>query len=125
MEKYKKQTRPFIVPTTDGKHIEEHFGNASIEADISLARMIAPPGWSEPYQKPDFDEYTYVISGQKQIEVNGEKIILKEGESIRISRGTRVRYSNPFDAPCEYISVCRPPFSIDRVHREDSEETPN
>ena len=28
--------------------------------------------------------------------------------------------SNPFDKPCEYISVCTPAFSIDLVHRENA-----
>lgn len=118
MKPYYKQTEPFRVPTTDGKLIEEHFGKAATNSDISLAHMIAPPGWSEPFQTPEFDEYTYVISGKKQIEIAGETIILKAGESIRIERGNRVRYSNPFDDECEYISVCNPSFSPDLVHRE-------
>jgi len=50
MKNYKVQKSPFVVPTTDGKLIEEHFGHASINADISMAHMVAPPGWSEPFQ---------------------------------------------------------------------------
>jgi len=50
MKNYKVQRAPFVVPTDDGKLIEEHFGLASIEADLSLAHMIAPPGWSEPFK---------------------------------------------------------------------------
>jgi ethanolamine utilization protein EutQ len=121
MKKYIIQNKPFVVPTTDGKLIEEHFGAASAGGNnISIAHMIAPPQWSEPFQTPDFDEYTYIISGKKQFIIEGETIILSKGQSIRIERGTRIQYSNPFDEPCEYISVCTPAFSIDKVHREES-----
>lgn len=119
MKKYKVQRAPFIVPTEDGKLIEEHFGLASITADLSLAHMIAPPGWSEPYQTPEFDEYTYIIKGEKKFIIDNQEIILKAGESIKISKGTRVQYSNPFDEPCEYIAICRPPFQIDLANREE------
>ncbi len=113
------QTAPFIVPTTDGKLIEEHEGLASTgKENISIARMVAPPGWSEPFQTPDFDEYTLLCSGKKMIEADGEQIILEQGQSILIKAGTKVRYSNPFDEECEYWSVCIPAFSIDAVHRQ-------
>ncbi len=42
--------------------------------------MIAPPGWSEPAQTPDFDEYTIVVKGKKQCIIDGETVILKAGE---------------------------------------------
>ncbi|MGE5401806.1 MAG: cupin domain-containing protein [Ignavibacteriales bacterium] len=119
MEKYEIQLSPFIVPTMDGKLIEEHFGKASINAgDYSFAHMIAPPGWGEPFQTPEFDEITYIISGKKMIEVDEKKIQLETNQSICIKKGTRVRYSNPFDEPVEYVSVCVPAFSMDKVHRE-------
>jgi len=116
---YTLQTDPFIVPTTDGKLIEEHEGVSTGNKAVSIARMIAPPGWGEPFQQPGFDEYTLVSSGRKQIEVDGETLVLTGGQSILIKSGSRVRYSNPFDAPCEYWSVCLPAFSIDTVHRDD------
>ncbi len=118
MKKFYKQTAPLVVPTDDGKLIEEHFGNSTTDA-LSLAHMIAPPGWSEPFQTPDFDEYTYVISGKKQIVIDGEIIILNAGESIKIDKGARIQYSNPFNQSCEYISVCLPAFSVDLVNREE------
>ena len=118
MKKYTIQKSPFVVPTTDGKLIEEHFGNATIQSPISIARMVAPPHWNEPFQTPEFDEYTFIIKGKKQFVIDGELIILKAGESIRINRETRVQYSNPFDEDVEYISICFPAFSIDLVHRE-------
>ncbi len=118
-KKYTIQKSPFVVPTTDGKLIEEHFGLVTdVNSDISLAHMIAPSGWSEPFQTPDFDEYTYIIKGKKQFNIDGERVVLNAGESIKINRGTRVQYSNPFKDSCEYIAVCTPAFSIDKVNRE-------
>jgi len=93
-----KQNNPFVVPTTDGKLIEEHIGASTGETGLSIAHMLAPAGWSEPFQNPEFDEYTLVSRGKK---------------------GSRARYSNPFEEACEYWSVCLPAFSIDNVHRED------
>jgi len=118
-KKYHIQKKPFVVPTTDGKLIEEHFGNASIASNLSIAHMIAPPNWSEPFQNPDFDEYTYIIKGKKQFIIEDEKIVLTAGQSIKINKGTRIQYANPFDEPCEYIAVCLPAFSLDLVNREE------
>jgi mannose-6-phosphate isomerase-like protein (cupin superfamily) len=120
MKKFTIQKEPFIVPTTDGKLIEEHFGKASDgNSQISIAHMVAPPHWSEPFQTPEFTEYTYIIKGKKQFVIEGETVILKSGESIKIEKNTRVQYSNPFNEPCEYIAICTPAFSIDKVHREE------
>jgi mannose-6-phosphate isomerase-like protein (cupin superfamily) len=118
MKNYFIQKEPFKVPTLDGKLIEEHFGHGSIPSNLSIAHMVAPPFWQEPFQTPDFDEYTYIIKGKKQFLVGEEKIILKAGESIKILKGVRVQYSNPFEEECEYISVCNPAFSIQLVNRE-------
>jgi mannose-6-phosphate isomerase-like protein (cupin superfamily) len=81
--------------------------------------MIAPPGWSEPFQTPAFDEYTLISKGKKMFEVDGQQVILQQGQSILISKGTRVRYSNPFEEECEYWSVCVPAFSPEQVNREE------
>ncbi len=118
-KKFHIQNAPFVVPTTDGKLIEEHFGNATDgNTAISIAHMIAPAGWSEPFQTPEFDEYTYIIRGKKMFVIESEKIVLEAGQSIKIEKHTRVQYSNPFEEPCEYIAICTPAFSMDLVHRE-------
>ena len=119
-KKYSIQKAPFVVPTTDGKLIEEHFGNATDgNSNISIAHMLAPAGWSEPFQTPKFDEYTYIIRGKKQFIIEGDTIVLEAGQSIKIEKNTRVQYSNPFDEACEYLAVCLPAFSIDLVNREE------
>ena len=119
-KKYTLQNSPFVVPTTDGKIIKEHFGLTSDgNSQISIAHMIAPAGWSEPFQTPEFDEYTFIIKGKKQFIIDGETIVLDEGQSIKITKNTRVQYSNPFTIACEYLAVCLPAFSIDSVNREN------
>jgi mannose-6-phosphate isomerase-like protein (cupin superfamily) len=118
-KKYTIQASPFVVPTNDGKIIEEHFGNTSDgNSEISIAHMIAPPGWKEPFQTPNFDEYTYIIKGKKQFIVDGETIVLEANQSIKINKNSRVQYSNPFTEPCEYLAICLPAFSIKHVNRE-------
>ncbi len=118
-KKYTIQESPFVIPTTDGKIIREHFGNATNkDSNISVAHMIAPAGWSEPFQTPEFDEYTFIIKGKKQFIIDGEEIVLEAGQSIKIEKNTRVQYSNPFTEPCEYLAICLPAFSMNLVNRE-------
>ncbi|TBM98855.1 cupin domain-containing protein [Hyunsoonleella flava] len=117
---YTIQKKPFIVPTTDGKIIKEHFGNATNgNSKISIAHMVAPPSWSEPFQTPEFDEYTFIIRGKKQFIIDNETVVLEAGQSIKIEKNTRVQYSNPFSEACEYIAICTPAFSMELVNRED------
>jgi mannose-6-phosphate isomerase-like protein (cupin superfamily) len=56
--------------------------------------MVAPLN-GEPYQTPEFEEYTYIIRGKKQFIIEDETIILEAGQSIKIEKNTRVQYSNP------------------------------
>ncbi len=113
------QTTPFVVPTGDGKLIEEHFGLASTGEDaLSIAHMVAPPGWSEPPQTPEFGEFTLVSRGQKQAALGDRTIVLEPGHSLFVPPGVTVQYSNPFDEEVEYWSVCMPAFSPERVNRE-------
>ena len=119
MPKYKIQKSPFTVPTTDGKLIEEIWGNSTGNSNISIAHMVAPPNWSEPHQTPEFDEFTYIIKGKKQFEIDGEIVVLEAGESIKINKGARIRYSNPFAESCEYLAICLPAFSMELVNREE------
>ncbi|GAA3616101.1 cupin domain-containing protein [Flavivirga amylovorans] len=118
-KKYIIQNNPFVVPTNDGKTIKEHFGIATDgNSQISIAHMVAPPGWSEPFQTPEFDEFTFIIKGKKQFIIEGETIVLETGQSIKIEKNTRVQYSNPFTETCEYIAICTPAFSINLVNRD-------
>ncbi|TGM60460.1 cupin domain-containing protein [Leptospira vanthielii] len=116
---YKHQTNPIQVLVPGGKTIAEHFGIPSTgSSEVSIAYMVAPAGWGEPFQKPKFDEWTLMVRGKQQIEINGENLILSAGESLLVEKGTNVRYSNPFSDDAEYWSICKPAFSLDLVNRE-------
>ncbi len=119
MKNYFKQFSPFIVPTNDGKLIEEHFGLASSgEKNYSLAHMNAPPNWSEPFQNPEFEEIIIMINGKIKIIVDDEELILQKGETLKLNKGVRVQSSNPFNESAEYWCVCIPAFSLESAHRE-------
>jgi mannose-6-phosphate isomerase-like protein (cupin superfamily) len=109
---------PIKVPVPGGKVIAEHVGLASTgDAGLSVARMIAPPSWSEPYQTPDFDEVTVVLRGTVIVEHDSGMIEVRAGESVVTRAGERVRYSVGGDG-AEYVAICTPAFSPESVHRE-------
>ena len=104
------------------KTIEEYVGRANTGEDrISIARMISPGGWSEPRQRPEFDEYTIVLRGRVLIEYEGGRRELEAGQGVLMRAGESVRYSTPDADGAEYVAVCLPAFAPDRVHREESE----
>lgn len=106
------------VPGEPPKVIAEFVGlvNSGTE-DVSIARMVAPAGWSEPAQRPGFDEYTIVLRGVVRVESDEGVVDVAAGEAIVTQRGERVRYSTP-DEEAEYIAVCLPAFSPEAVNRE-------
>jgi mannose-6-phosphate isomerase-like protein (cupin superfamily) len=109
---------PVRIPVPGGKTIDEHCGLASDRRDdFSVAHMVAPPGWSEAPQSPQFDEVTLMVRGRLVVEQGGSRTEVGPGESITVSRGTTVTYANPFETECEYWAVCVPAFSIARAGR--------
>ena len=107
------------IPVPGGKLIEELFGRVNTQTEqFSLAHMIAPAGWGEPAQAPEFGELTVMVRGRMQVELPGETVELRGGEAIWIEPGVRVRYSNPYDDESEYYAVCLPAFSPERAHRD-------
>lgn len=119
MTKYTLVKEPTRIPVPGGKLIEEIFGKVSTNTDdISVAHMVAPPGWGEPAQTPAFAELTVMVRGRMQIEAGGEQLELSAGQAIRIEPGVKVRYSNPYDEESEYYAICLPAFSLETVHRE-------
>jgi hypothetical protein len=83
---------PSVIPCvgTKPKQIEEYAGGATTgDTGVSVARMVSPSGWTEPGQRPEFQEITVVLRGS----------LGPEG--------------------AEYVAVCTPAFSPDTVHRDD------
>jgi mannose-6-phosphate isomerase-like protein (cupin superfamily) len=99
------------------KLIEEFAGRASNgEARVSVARMRSPAGWTEPGQRPEFDEYTVVLDGSLRVEGEDGSIDVRAGQAVLVRGGEWVRYSTPDGA--EYVAVCLPAFSPATVHRD-------
>lgn len=116
----KKIERPVSIPAPGSKIIEEYVGRASTDMEnVSVARMVAPPGWSEPFQRPDFDEVTLVVNGAIEVEHDGGRETVRAGEAILTEKGERIRYLNPSSSEsAEYWAICLPAFSPETVNRE-------
>lgn len=101
------------------KRIEEYVGRInSGHTGVSVARMVSPPGWIEPGQRPEFEEITIVIAGTLQVEFEGGEYEVKTGQAIVTKPGEWIRYSTPTPEGAEYIAICIPAFSPATVHRD-------
>ena len=102
---------------TKPKLIDEYVGRVNTGEDrVSVAHMRSPAGWVEPGQRPEFDEYTLVLSGRIEVEHEGGTLYVAAGQAVLTRAGEWIRYSTPEGA--EYIAVCLPAFSPDTVHRD-------
>lgn len=101
------------------KIIEEYIGRVnSRTAATSVARMQSPAGWTEPGQRPEFDEFTVVLKGMLRVKTEAETLDVRAGQAVIAHKGEWVQYSSPEDGGAEYIAVCLPAFSPDTVHRD-------
>jgi ethanolamine utilization protein EutQ (cupin superfamily) len=110
---------PSIISAAGNKPkiIQEFAGRVNTKTEnVSLAWMKSPPGWVEPGQTPEFDEYTIVIKGMLRVTSSEGTIDVKEGQAIIANKGEWVQYSTPNGA--EYIAACLPAFSPETVHRD-------
>jgi mannose-6-phosphate isomerase-like protein (cupin superfamily) len=110
---------PTSIPVPGGKIIDEYVGrvNSGTEA-VSVARMTAPGGWTEPAQTPSFDEVTLVLRGTVRVEHDGGALDVRAGEAVLTRAGERVRYSTPDPDGADYVAICVPAFSPDAAGRE-------
>lgn len=112
---------PAQIPVPGGKIIEEYVGHASSGDDlVSVAHMLAPAGWDEPAQEPEFDEFTVVLEGSIDVEHDDGVTHVRAGQAVITRAGERIRYTTTEGA--RYIAVCLPAFHGDLVHREDEDE---
>jgi GNAT superfamily N-acetyltransferase/quercetin dioxygenase-like cupin family protein len=117
-----KIDRPAVIEAAGfpPKRIEEYAGRVnSGHAAVSVARMISPQGWSEPGQRPEFEEITVVLRGTLRVEHEGGVAEVGAGEAVVTSPGEWVRYGSPHPGGAEYVAVCLPAFSPATVHRDD------
>ena len=119
---------PTRIPVPGGKVIDEYVGRVTTGTEsVSVAHMVAPGGWSEPAQAPEFDEVTVVLRGMVRVEVAGSDgatttIDVPAGQAVITRAGERVRYSTG-DDEAEYVAVCLPAFSPDIVNRDPETES--
>ena len=101
------------------KRIEEYAGRVNTgDENLSVARMVAPEGWIEPGQRPEFRELTVVLRGLLRVEHEAGAIDVRAGQAIVAEPGEWIRYSSPETGGAEYVAVCMPAFAPDTVHRD-------
>jgi mannose-6-phosphate isomerase-like protein (cupin superfamily) len=109
---------PTRVPVPGGKVIDEYVGRVtSSTSTVSVARMQAPPGWSEPAQTPEFDEVTLVLRGAVVLEHDAGRLEVAAGQAVITRSGERVRYLVGQEG-AEYVAVCLPAFDPELAHRD-------
>src|SRR5579863_9337320 len=109
--------KPTRIPVPGNKSVEEYIGRVNTEEGmVSVAHMHSPAGWSEPGQRPEFDEFTLVLEGALHVEHESGTMEVTAGQAVVARRGEWVRYSTPDGA--EYVAICLPAFSPATVHRD-------
>ena len=104
---------------TPPKTIDEFVGRVNTgDERLSLALMRSPSGWSEPGQRPAFDEFTLVLRGQLRVEHEGGELTVEAGSAVHTGPGEWVRYSSPGPEGAEYVAVCLPAFDLAAAHRD-------
>ena len=102
------------------KLIDEYIGRVNSKTSAaSVAHMRSPQGWLEPGQTPEFDEFTIVLKGTLRVEHKGGTLDVNAGQAVVAHTGEWVRYSTPREGGAEYIAVCLPAFSMEKVHRDE------
>lgn len=114
-------TQPTVLQAAGNrpKRIEEFAGRVtSGHAGVSVARMVSPEGWSEPGQRPEFEEVTVVLRGMLRVDHEAGALEVRAGQAVVTRPGEWVRYSTPEPGGAEYVAVCTPAFSPETVHRD-------
>lgn len=112
--------KPSIIKAAGNKPkiIREYFGRVNSQTEAtSIAHMSSPPGWKEPGQRPEFDEYTVVLSGTLRVDYEGGTVEVKGGQAVFTPAGEWIRYSTEAEG-ADYIAICLPAFSPETVHRD-------
>ena len=100
--------------------IEEYVGRISThENRISIGRISSGPGWKEPAQRPQFDEYSIVLHGSLYVTAeDGSVVVVRAGQGVLVRAEERIQYSTPEAEGADYIAICLPAFDM-RLARRD------
>ncbi|MFS8479594.1 MAG: cupin [Micromonosporaceae bacterium] len=111
--------KPTRIPVPGGKIIDEYVGRVNTgDAALSVAHMVAPGGWEEPAQTPEFDEVTLVLRGLVRVETADGVLDVRAGQAVLARAGERVRYTTPEAEGAEYVAICLPAFAVELAHRD-------
>lgn len=113
--------KPVIIPPPgkNPKVIEEYMGRvATRKEEVSIARIVCPPGWSEVGQRPEFTETKVLLKGMLRVEHEQGVLEVRASQAVISFPGEWIRYSAPEAEGAEYIAVCVPAFSPQTVHRD-------
>lgn len=117
-----KIEQPAIIEAGGNKfeRIEEFIGRINSKTkEVSIARVVRPPKWQGPDQRPEFIECIFVLKGLLQIQSGGKVFLIHPDEAIIVHANERVRFSTPDEGGAEYFSICVPAFSQNAVHRDE------
>lgn len=115
--------QPTVIQSAGNKpkRIQEFAGRVnSGHEDVSVARMVSPPGWVEPGQRPAFEEITVVLRGMLRVEHEDGHLDVQAGQAVVTRPGEWVRYSTPGAEGAEYVAICLPAFSPATVNRDSA-----
>jgi quercetin dioxygenase-like cupin family protein len=110
---------PTQIPVPGGKRIDEYVGHVNSQTSgLSVAHMRSPAGWTEPGQRPTFQEITLVLRGLLRVEHSGGITEVRSGQALIAEPGEWVRYSTPAPEGAEYVAICLPAFTLDAANRD-------
>ena len=99
--------------------IDEFIGQVrSGHSQVSIAYLQCPPGWIEPGQTPEFEEFTLVLKGILRVAHRDGVLDVHAGQAIITHSGEWVQYGTPETDGAEYVAVCLPAFSMETAHRD-------
>jgi uncharacterized cupin superfamily protein len=99
--------------------IEEYIGRVHTEdRHVSIAVLQCPPGWIEPGQTPEFEEFTVVLRGVLRVAHRKGVVEVGAGQAVVTHAGEWVQYSTPETEGAEYMAVCLPAYSLEMAHRD-------
>jgi hypothetical protein len=99
--------------------IDEYLGRVRTgHAQVSIAMLQCPPGWIEPGQTPEFEEFTLVLRGVLRVAHRGGVVEVRGGQAVVTHRGEWVQYSTPDSDGAEYVAVCLPAYSLEAAQRD-------